>query len=153
MSEGLYLYRKCENEQQAGTEKEPDKYKLEQCHSFLVSGILAGLLLLMTAAMMLLLASVIPCVLGLVVRQSSGAPTVNVKNGTYTGIHNPTYNEDFFLGIPFAQAPIGDLRLQLPQALTETWSEPRAATEYYPECVGYGVGTSSFSRVPQAHIT
>lgn len=30
-------------------------------------------------------------------------PTVRVKNGTYSGIHSPQYDQDFFLGIPYAQ--------------------------------------------------
>lgn len=32
------------------------------------------------------------------VRRASGAPTVNVKNGTISGVHSSTYNQDFFLG-------------------------------------------------------
>ena len=37
-------------------------------------------------------------------RQSSyGTPTVTVKNGTIAGVHSSTYNEDYFLGIPYAQ--------------------------------------------------
>lgn len=34
---------------------------------------------------------------------NASVPTAVVKNGTYTGIHNAAYNQDFFLGIPFAQ--------------------------------------------------
>lgn len=33
----------------------------------------------------------------------STAPSVTVKNGSYTGLHNSYYNQDFFLGIPYAQ--------------------------------------------------
>lgn len=29
--------------------------------------------------------------------------TVALKNGSYTGVHNSAYNQDFFLGIPYAQ--------------------------------------------------
>lgn len=88
---------------------------------------------------MLALLALVPSVLGLAVRQSNGAPSVSVKNGTIVGLHNPTYNEDLFLGIPFAQPPLGDLRLQLPQPINTSWTQPLQATKYYPECIGYGV--------------
>jgi len=28
---------------------------------------------------------------------------VTVRNGTYTGVHSPSYGQDFFLGMPYAQ--------------------------------------------------
>ena len=78
----------------------------------------------------------LPSVLGLATRQSS--PSANIANGTVNGYYQPTYNQDLFLGIPFAQPPVGDLRFRLPQPINESWSEPLSATAYYPECVGYG---------------
>jgi carboxylesterase type B len=68
----------------------------------------------------------------------TSAPTVQVLNGTYYGNYLPTYNQDAFLGIPFAQPPVGDLRFRQAQPLNTTWTEPRNATEYAPECIGYG---------------
>ena len=41
-------------------------------------------------------------------------PKAKVQNGTYVGVHNGHYNIDYFLGIPFAQPPIGNLRLAPP---------------------------------------
>uniref|UniRef100_A0A093V720 Carboxylic ester hydrolase n=1 Tax=Talaromyces marneffei PM1 TaxID=1077442 RepID=A0A093V720_TALMA len=67
-----------------------------------------------------------------------GAPTVTLKNGSYYGVHNSYYNQDFFLGMPYTQAPLGELRLQVPQSLNETWAGTRNATQYSPECIGYG---------------
>jgi Carboxylesterase family len=64
-------------------------------------------------------------------------PVVTVKNGTYIGIHDSVFNQDFFLGIPFAQPPIGDFRFRVPQSLDSSWSI-RSATEWPPFCVGYG---------------
>lgn len=66
------------------------------------------------------------------------APSVSVQNGSYTGVHSSTYGQDFFLGIPYAQPPLGDLRFRVAQALNSSWEDSRNATAYYPECVGYG---------------
>lgn len=68
-----------------------------------------------------------------------GDPTVETKNGTYSGVHSPEWDQDFFLGVPYAQPPVGSLRFRNPQSLNETWDEPRKATEYSDTCVGYGV--------------
>jgi hypothetical protein len=67
------------------------------------------------------------------------APTANLTNGTYYGLHSSFYNEDWFLGIPYAQPPVETLRYAAPQPLNTTWPSPRNATQYGPECVGYGV--------------
>ncbi|KAF3393217.1 Lipase 1 [Talaromyces pinophilus] len=67
-----------------------------------------------------------------------GVPTVTLKNGSYYGVHNSYYDQDFFLGMPYTQPPLGDLRLQVPQSLNETWTGTRNATQYSPECIGYG---------------
>lgn len=36
-------------------------------------------------------------------RDYASAPVVAVKNGTYSGIHSDGYDQDFFLGMPYAQ--------------------------------------------------
>ncbi|EME83367.1 uncharacterized protein MYCFIDRAFT_59107 [Pseudocercospora fijiensis CIRAD86] len=74
---------------------------------------------------------------------AAAAPTAVVKNGSYVGTYNPSYGTDHFLGMPFAQAPVGDLRFKVPQPLSESWLEERNATEYGYECVGYGRDTWS----------
>jgi len=63
---------------------------------------------------------------------SCNAPTVTVGNGTYAGLYQPSYGQDYFLGIPFAQPPLGDLRFANPQPLNTTWQGSRNATSYYP---------------------
>jgi hypothetical protein len=60
-------------------------------------------------------------------------PSVTVKNGTYLGTHSSAYNQDFFLGIPYAKPPIGDLRFRIPQSLNTIWNGTRPAQEYSPE--------------------
>lgn len=34
---------------------------------------------------------------------SSATPTVTIKNGTIVGVHDTVYNQDYFLGVPYAQ--------------------------------------------------
>jgi carboxylesterase type B len=65
-------------------------------------------------------------------------PTAMTKNGTYAGFHLASYNQDLFLGIPYAQPPLGDLRLTVPKSLNSSFDGTKPATAYYPECVGYG---------------
>lgn len=66
-------------------------------------------------------------------------PIARVINGTYVGVWNEEYNQDFFLGMPYAQQPVGDLRFAVPQPLNESWEGERDAKEYSDICVGYGV--------------
>lgn len=72
-------------------------------------------------------------------RAVDAPPTVTVKNGTYVGVHNANYNEYFFLGIPYAQPPVGDLRFNPPASLNTSFAGTINATAYSPECLGYGV--------------
>ncbi|KAL1303779.1 hypothetical protein AAFC00_007116 [Neodothiora populina] len=67
----------------------------------------------------------------------STSPTVKINNGTILGRHLPEYDQDLFLGIPFAQPPTGELRFNLPKAINETWKEPFNATEYGPICLQF----------------
>ncbi|KAF4636355.1 hypothetical protein G7Y89_g1727 [Cudoniella acicularis] len=69
---------------------------------------------------------------------NASRPMVTVKNGTYAGIHSSAYNQDFFLGIPFAQPPLSGLRFSAPASLNTSFSGVRNATSYPPNCVGYG---------------
>lgn len=73
--------------------------------------------------------------------QQSSSPVVTVQGGSYSGTYNAAYDQDLFLGIPYAQPPTGDLRFRPPQALNTTWTGTRNATEYSPQCFGYGSDT------------
>lgn len=65
-------------------------------------------------------------------------PRVRVRNGTYVGVRNVNYQQDFFLGMPYAQQPVGNLRFRVPQSLNESWEGERDAKKYSDICVGYG---------------
>jgi carboxylesterase type B len=65
-------------------------------------------------------------------------PTVKVKNGTLAGTHSSQYNQDFFLGIPYAQPPVGQLRFAAPKPYDSKYDGTRDASQYPPTCVGYG---------------
>lgn len=102
-------------------------------------------------ALALLVIAALPCVLtggtaqqiplgGIITGppEASVAPTVTLTNGTYHGRHSVEYEQDHFLGIPFAEPPVGALRFAPPQPLSAAFTEPRNATDYGPECIGYG---------------
>jgi len=69
------------------------------------------------------------------------ANTRQILNGTLTGYYDAVYEQDNFLGIPFSKPPVGNLRFRPPQPLTESWNGTRNATEYSPQCIGYGADT------------
>ncbi|KAH6628991.1 Alpha/Beta hydrolase protein [Boeremia exigua] len=75
-----------------------------------------------------------------------GAPVAVLANGSYYGVYNAEYDQDFFLGMPYAQAPVGDLRLARPQSLNTSWSSSRNATQYGFSCIGYGPESSMASQ-------
>jgi carboxylesterase type B len=70
-------------------------------------------------------------------------PVATTKNGTYVGRYEPTWDTDYFLGMPYAQPPVGPLRFHVPMPLTTSWSGQRNATQYGYECFGYGLDTES----------
>lgn len=85
---------------------------------------------------------------GTIPASSCAAPTAATLNGTFSGYHHSLYNEDYFLGIPFAQPPTGSLRYAAPQPLNTSWTGIKNATEYGYECVGYGVRHPTCSPSP-----
>ncbi|KAE8348664.1 Alpha/Beta hydrolase protein [Aspergillus coremiiformis] len=62
--------------------------------------------------------------------RGSSEPVAIIRNGTLVGVPNARYNQDFFLGVPYAQPPVGELRYQRPQPFNESWAAPRQAKSY-----------------------
>ncbi|PYH77459.1 alpha/beta-hydrolase [Aspergillus uvarum CBS 121591] len=65
-------------------------------------------------------------------------PTAETLNGTYLGEYLPEYQQDLFLGIPFARPPLEHRRFANPESLSTSWTGARPATQYAFECIGYG---------------
>ena len=61
-------------------------------------------------------------------------PLVTVRNGTYEGLHLSSFDQDIFLGIPYAQDTGGLNRFRIPQSLNETWNGTRPAKQYGDAC-------------------
>jgi carboxylesterase type B len=74
------------------------------------------------------------CALLSVTSVSAQVPTVAVLNGTYSGYHLQIWDQDVFLGMPYAQHAGGANRFRVPQPLNETWDDVRSATRYSDQC-------------------
>ncbi|KJA16248.1 hypothetical protein HYPSUDRAFT_219571 [Hypholoma sublateritium FD-334 SS-4] len=75
--------------------------------------------------------SIISAMLSFLDAASAIGPTVKLDNGTFTGITAGGVSQ--FLGIPFAQPPVGNLRLQLPQP-NLPYNDAFLATTFGPAC-------------------
>ncbi|KAI0298097.1 carotenoid ester lipase precursor [Multifurca ochricompacta] len=73
-------------------------------------------------------------------------PTVTLDNGTFTGTTSNGVNK--FLGIPFAQPPVGNLRFHLPQEL-DPYQGAHSATAFGPACPQQAVTPSLPAGLPQ----
>ncbi|KAF2101298.1 alpha/beta-hydrolase [Rhizodiscina lignyota] len=69
---------------------------------------------------------------------ASSNPTAKTVNGTYEGVHIASYNQDAFLGIPYAQPPLGPLRFRWPRSLDKSFSGTKSAKAYGYSCYQYG---------------
>lgn len=65
-----------------------------------------------------------------------GSPSVKTNNGTVCGLYVSQFAQDVFLGVPFAQPPVEDLRLRHPKSYNTTYSNYDATTQP-PSCPGY----------------
>ncbi|RMZ09478.1 hypothetical protein D0862_03583 [Hortaea werneckii] len=74
----------------------------------------------------------------------ASTPTANIQNGSLVGAHNEQYNQDFFLGIPYAQPPVDDLCFKPPQPINHTWQD-KQVTAYGDWCMQAELGLPGFS--------
>lgn len=70
--------------------------------------------------------------------KSHPSPKVTIQNGTIEGLSIPSYDQEAFLSIPFAEPPIGNRRFFPPQYLRRSWERTLQTKAYPPKCVGYG---------------
>lgn len=84
-----------------------------------------------------LLATVVAAALARLVDASSTPPLVTTLNGTYQGRYLPEWDQDLFLGIPYAQPPLGDLRFRWPQSINTSFEGVRDASQYGHSCMQY----------------
>lgn len=75
------------------------------------------------------------------------APFARTSNGTVCGIELPTFNQKAFLGVPYAQPPVGDLRLRHPVAYNHTYDRYPAIAQpaSCPGYAGFDVGIGPLS--------
>lgn len=78
--------------------------------------------------------------LGLVLTDAaSPAPEVEIVNGTIRGGRCASAPVNYFLSIPYAVPPIGDLRFTPPQPYNQTFASVRDATTPAPSCPQLGI--------------
>lgn len=65
---------------------------------------------------------------------ATAAPSVSITNGTVVGVHLDSFDQDIFLGIPYAQPPVGSLRFAPPKPYNESWDDVFVADEYGSAC-------------------
>lgn len=68
----------------------------------------------------------------------AAAQTVTIANGTITGKFIQSYNQDAYLGIPYAAVPTGSLRFANPQVYNGSWNYTKEFTEFGDACIASG---------------
>ncbi|CCH42915.1 Liver carboxylesterase [Wickerhamomyces ciferrii] len=67
--------------------------------------------------------------------QDVNTPIVQIQNGTISGKYITSFNQDAFLGLPFAEPPLGSLRFKPPQSYNHSWDSTRNFTEFGDACI------------------
>lgn len=95
----------------------------------------------------LLVATLIACA-SAAPSQAGSSPSVRIRNGTVVGILEDN-KVDSFLGIPFAQPPLKNLRLRPPQTITEPFPDDTFyATHKARACPQFLFQRDSFQDIP-----
>lgn len=79
-----------------------------------------------------------PPVFFLTLAAAQSAPTVTVVNGTIQGGTCTSTSVNYFLSIPYAEPPVGDLRFAAPQPYNSTYTGVLQATKAAPYCIQFG---------------
>lgn len=96
---------------------------------------------LLLMAGLLLLRALLPA------QQTATTVRTTVQNGTLEGMHDPAAGLHIYLGIPYAQPPVGALRWQAPQAAND-WVGVREAKQFGPSPVQANVFGDMRFRAP-----
>ncbi|KAH6972950.1 Alpha/Beta hydrolase protein [Ilyonectria sp. MPI-CAGE-AT-0026] len=64
------------------------------------------------------------------------APKVDLIKGTYAGEHYAKLDQGIFRGLPYAQPPVENLRLEIPHSLKTGWGGVKKATRHSLSYVG-----------------
>ncbi|KAI0975702.1 Alpha/Beta hydrolase protein [Xylaria arbuscula] len=81
-------------------------------------------------------------------------PSVTVANGTINGRYlAESWDQDLFLGIPYAQPPLGSLRFKWPQPLNDTYETPLDASSYGYSCYQASNALSTASNISEDCLT
>jgi carboxylesterase type B len=84
-------------------------------------------------------------------RRLSQHPIAYTRNGSVLGEWNTQSNQDLFLGIPYAQPPIGDLRFRRPRSVNRTWDGLQAIS-YGAWCLSAPLKLPGFTRYGYDHV-
>lgn len=79
---------------------------------------------------------------------ATSAAVVKTSNGTVQGGRCTNTGSNYFLSIPFADPPVGELRYQTPQPLSRSYNGTLDGTKQAPSC--YQFGTTSTLSGPQS---
>jgi carboxylesterase type B len=69
---------------------------------------------------------------------SAWTKAVTTTNGTVVGGKCESYDVDYFLAIPYAKAPVGDLRFVAPEPYGKYAGGELNATSPAPRCIQFG---------------
>ncbi|CCH44433.1 Liver carboxylesterase [Wickerhamomyces ciferrii] len=69
-----------------------------------------------------------------ILKRDTETPHVKLSNGPISGKYLAEYNQDAYLGIPYAEPPLNNLRFKPPISLQKTWSEVHQFNEYGDAC-------------------
>ena len=70
--------------------------------------------------------------------------TVRLNTGTFRGLRTPQNGTDQFLGIPYAQPPLGKLRFKAPKAITVPATGIQDASKFGNACPQPGTNAEGF---------